>query len=123
MYIKIILGAKEAGAETPMGEPVHVVLNSLTPESENRIHYFWSTSRPWALGDEKVSKLYEDMIWEAFNEDKAIVEAQQKLIDSDTRATPLVAFSFDRSGTSARRVLKRLMDAEQSETAGRQAAE
>lgn len=123
MYIKILLGAKEAGANTPMGRPTHVILNSLTPETENTIHYFWSTSRNWALDDPKVSKLYEEMIWEAFNEDKTIVEAQQRYIDNDPSGSPLVSLPFDKSGVSARRILKRLMDAERAEDAARQAAE
>ena len=122
MYVKIILGAKEAGAQTPMGEPVHVVLNSFTPESENRIHYFWSTTRPWGLGDKKVDDIYKNMIELAFNEDKVIVEAQQRLIESDPATAHLVNFPFDRAGQNARRALKRLMDEEQGATT-RQAAE
>ena len=122
MYIKIILGAKEAGANTPMGEPVHVVLNSLTPESENTIHYFWSVARPWALGDPKVSELYRSMIWEAFNEDKDIVEAQQRYIDT-AQGQPLVGLPFDQAGTYARRILKRLMEEENGGAPQRAAAE
>jgi len=120
MYVKITLGAKEAGADTPMGEPVHRVLNSFTPESENRIHYFWSTARPWALDDAKVDEIYRSMIDLAFNEDKEIVERQQKLIDLDRANAHLASFPFDRAGQSARRVLRRLMDEEQG---ARQAAE
>lgn len=123
MYVKIILGAKEAGADTPMGEPVHVVLNSFTPETENTIHYFWSTARPWALKDEKVHNLYKTMIEEAFNEDKQIVEAQQALIDSNDRDQPLVSLPFDKAGNSARRILKRLMEEEQAGAAAQVAAE
>ena len=58
-----------------------MVLNGLTPESETRTHYFWSTTRPWGLGDKKVDEIYRSMIEVAFNEDKAIVEAQQRLIE------------------------------------------
>ena len=104
-YIKITLGAREAGADTPVGEPVHMVLNGLTPESENRIHYFWSTTRPWGLGDKKVDELYRSMIEVAFNEDKTIVEAQQRLIGQDAGNVLFVNFPFDRAGQSARRIL------------------
>src|SRR5262249_60458193 len=55
-YIKITLGAREAGATTPLGEPVHMVLNGLTPESATRTHYFWTTTRPWAPDDNKVDQ-------------------------------------------------------------------
>lgn len=123
MYVKITVGAKEAGADTPMGHPVHRVLNAFTPESEDRIHYFWSTPRSWGLNDEKVDALYDGIIMEAFLEDKTIVEAQQKYIESDPLQTPLVSLPFDKAGSSARRILKRLMDAEQAEGSAQQAAE
>jgi phenylpropionate dioxygenase-like ring-hydroxylating dioxygenase large terminal subunit len=123
MYVKITVGAKEAGSDSPMGHPVHRVLNCFTPETENSLHYFWSTPRSWALDDPKVDQLYDEMIWEAFNEDKVIVEQQQALIDSDPAQAPLVALPFDRAGNSARRILKRLMDEEQAEAAAKVAAE
>lgn len=123
MYVKITLGAKAAGADTPMGHPVHRVLNAFTPETENRIHYFWSTPRSWGLDDEKADHLYKSMIEEAFNEDKRIVEAQQIYIGSDPNNVPLVGLPFDKAGNSARRILKRLMDEEQAESVARQAAE
>jgi len=123
MYIKITLGAKEAGADSPMGHPVHKVLNSLTPETETTTHYFWSTSRSWGLDDPSADKIYEEMIWEAFNEDKVIVEEQQRLIDNDPEQRPLVALSFDKAGNSARRILKRWMDEENEEAAAKVAAE
>jgi phenylpropionate dioxygenase-like ring-hydroxylating dioxygenase large terminal subunit len=113
-YVKITLGAREAGATTPLGEPVHMVLNGLTPESETRTHYFWTTTRPWALGDKKVDELYRSMIEVAFNEDKAIVEAQQRLISEDPENAYFVNFPFDRAGQSARRILRRLMNEEQA---------
>lgn len=121
MYVRINLGAKEAGADTPMGEPVHRVLNGFTPESENRLHYFWSTARPWALDDPKVDDIYRTMIDLAFDEDKRIVERQQKLIDLDPENAHLASFPFDRAGQSARRILRRLMDEEQG--VAKQAAE
>jgi len=122
-YIKITLGAREAGADTPLGQPVHMVLNGLTPETEGRIHYFWSTTRPWGLGDKKVDELYRTMIETAFNEDKLIVEAQQKLIERDPASAVFTNFAFDRAGQSARRILKRLMAVENEGAGKLEAAE
>src|SRR3954465_595638 len=48
IYVRVTLGAREAGGEVPIGTPTHVVLNSLTPETERSTWYFWSTVRPWA---------------------------------------------------------------------------
>jgi phenylpropionate dioxygenase-like ring-hydroxylating dioxygenase large terminal subunit len=113
-HVKITLGARETGASTPLGEPVHMVLNGITPESKSRTHYFWSTTRPWGLGDKKVDELYRSMIELAFNEDKAIVEAQQRLISQDPDDAYFVNFPFDRAGQSARRIVRRLMTEEGS---------
>jgi phenylpropionate dioxygenase-like ring-hydroxylating dioxygenase large terminal subunit len=112
-FVKVILGAREAGSTAESeGQPTHVVVNGFTPETGNTLHYFWSTSRPWALGDPKVSDLYRTMIDLAFREDMSIVERQQRLIDTDKSGTPLMAFPFDRSGVGARRIVRRLLDAE-----------
>ncbi len=93
------------------------------PQSENRLHYFWSTTRPWALGDKKVDELYRSMIEVAFNEDKAIVESQQRLIDQDPANALFVNFPFDKAGQSARRILKRLIAEEQGTGEKLEAAE
>ena len=122
-YVKITLGAREAGASTPLGEPVHMVLNSLTPETENRIHYFWSTTRPWSLDDKKVDGLYRTMIDTAFNEDKLIVEGQQRLLDQHAGELHFTNFTFDKAGQSARRILRRLMNEEQAASGKLAAAE
>jgi vanillate O-demethylase monooxygenase subunit len=111
-YVRITLGAREAGGDLPIGTPTHVVLNSLTPETERTTWYFWSTVRPWALDDEKVSKIYKDMTDTAFAEDTAIVAQQQALIDSDPTGAPLVSLAFDRAAVAARRIVKRKLDEE-----------
>src|SRR5262249_42229679 len=98
IYARITLGAREAGSDLPFGTPTHVVLNSFTPETERTTHYFWSTVRPWGLDDANVSKTYKDMTDLAFAEDARIVEAQQRLIDSDPSGTPLVTLAFGRPG-------------------------
>lgn len=118
-YVRVILGARAVGSQTPLEDPVHMVLNGFTPESEGVTHYFWSTARPWAIDDPKVDALYENMIIEAFMEDKGIIEQQQKLMDLDPSRTALVNLPFDRAGLQARRILRRLLD---EEAAGRVAA-
>ena len=88
------------------------MLNSLTPETERTTWYFWSTVRPWALDDEKVSKIYKDMTDTAFAEDTRMVGQQQALIDSDPTGAPLVSLAFDRAGVGARRIIKRKLEEE-----------
>jgi vanillate monooxygenase len=112
VYARITLGAREAGSEVPFGTPTHIVLNSFTPESEHTTRYFWSTVRSWGLDDANVSKIYKDMTDLAFAEDARIVEAQQRLIDSDTSGSPLVSLAFDRAGLGARRIIRRKLEEE-----------
>ncbi len=122
-FVKVILGAREAGSALEAeGQPTHVVVNGFTPETDRSLHYFWSTARPWGLGDAKADALYKSMIDLAFAEDMSIVERQQKLIDSDTSGAPLRAFPFDRSGIGARRIVRRLLD-EEAARRGNRAAE
>ena len=122
-FVKVILGAREAGtSDEATGSPTHVVVNGFTPETDKTMHYFWATSRPWALDDAKVNDLYKTMIDLAFGEDMSIVERQQRLIDSDTSGAPLMVFPFDRSGVAARRIVRRLLDEEAAQR-GKQAAE
>ena len=104
-YVRVTLGAREAGSETLYGTPTHIVLNSFTPETERTTHYFWSTVRSWGIEDDKVSKIYKDMTDLAFAEDAQIVEQQQLLIDSDQSGAPLVSLAFDRAGAAARRII------------------
>jgi hypothetical protein len=63
------------------------------------------------------------MIEVAFNEDKGIVEAQQRLINQDPGNAYFVNFPFDRAGQSARRIVRRLMTEEGSASDGLAAAE
>lgn len=114
-YVKITLGAREAGSDTPLGQPVHMVLNGFTPESKTRVHYFWSTTRPWGLNDKKIDETYKSMIDLAFAEDMAIVEAQQRLIDQDPANALFVNLPFDRAGQSVRQILRRLINEEQGD--------
>lgn len=123
MFVKVILGAREAGSDTPLGTPVHVVVNSFTPETDKSIHYFWSTVRPWAIDDPKVSQLYKEMIDLAFAEDAAIVAQQQAYIDSNPAGESFVNFPFDKAGQSARRIVKRLLEEEAAAHPTRTAAE
>jgi phenylpropionate dioxygenase-like ring-hydroxylating dioxygenase large terminal subunit len=111
-YIKLTLGARETGTDVPVGTPVHRVLNALTPETETTTRYFWSTARDWGLDDPKVDAVYFNMTVEAFNEDKAIIEHQQDYISSDESTAPLIAFTFDKAGQSARRILRRKIEEE-----------
>src|SRR5262249_38101952 len=112
IYARITLGAREAGSDLPFRTPTHVVLNNFTPDTEPTTPSFRSTAPPPGLEDANGSKTYKVMTDLAFAEDARIVEAQQRLIDSDPSGTALVSLAFDRAGLAARRIIKRKLEEE-----------
>ena len=111
-YVKITLGAREAGANTPRPPPTWC--STPTPETE-RIHYFWSTVRPWALDDAGSQRSTGRLTWPSPR--IRMVELQQ-LIDSDPRRA-IGDLAFDRAGVAAGDHRRKL---EQEAAAGRSPA-
>jgi phenylpropionate dioxygenase-like ring-hydroxylating dioxygenase large terminal subunit len=107
-----ILAGKEPGTVAKLDVPTHILYNFFTPETETSTHYFWSTVRCWALDDAAVSSTYLEMSRTAFAEDVEIVEAQQRMIDDDPRGAALAYFSSDKVALEARRLLTRMIRAE-----------
>ena len=113
-YVLVSLGAEVAGTRDEMEFPHHIVPNSITPETETTTHYFWSTARRYALGDADISKLFYDVTKNAFDEDEAMIEAQQRMISSDPRNTPLANLDGDAASVAARRLIARRLQREES---------
>ena len=73
-------GAREAapGQRPDAIEFRHMAV--LTPETEDRTHYFWVHWRNFAHGDAAMTQTVHDNIMAAFNEDKAMIEAQHRAL-------------------------------------------
>ena len=110
-YVLVSLGAEAAGRRDDMEFPHHIVPNSITPETETTTHYFWSTSRRYALGDADISRLFYDVTKAAFDEDADMIEAQQRMITSDPRNSPLANLDGDAASVAARRLIARRLPA------------
>jgi phenylpropionate dioxygenase-like ring-hydroxylating dioxygenase large terminal subunit len=98
----------------PLGKPdelsiLYAVVNSVTPESDGSSHYFWSVARSAALDDAAVSETFRTLTIAAFDQDRVVLEAQQRAIDLDASGEPLVNFRDDRAGVAARRIVARLL--------------
>ena len=96
----------------PLGRPqalsiLYAVINSVTPESATASHYFWSIARSAALDDANVSEVFRRLTIAAFDQDREVLEAQQRSIAADESDTPLVNFHDDRAGLAARRIIAR----------------
>ena len=99
-----------AGRNEPMQRRV-VILNSITPETERSCHYFWVNARDFDQDNAERSAFFLKTVTQAFNEDKNILEAQQKNIDLDPKA-PTLNVNADWGGVQAVRMMDSLIAAE-----------
>lgn len=90
-----------------------VLLNAITPETERSCHYFWASTRDFEIGNPKVTAFFQVETTRAFNEDIAIIEAQQRCIERDP-AAPTVDVPGDVGSVNARRLVARLVEGERT---------
>jgi vanillate monooxygenase len=111
-YVYFEAGAEPAGSNDPPREPHHVVIQGVTPESDTSTHYFWMTARHFAVEDAAITAKMRAITVDAFDEDVAVLAAQQRSIDDDaqSRDRPLNAFACDAAGIAVRRILAGKLD-------------
>jgi len=84
-----------------------------TPETSRSTHFFWDYLNDYALDNPNVAlSLYRSMV-DGFNEDKAIIEAQQKTLEADP-SFQMNAIVADAPLVHFRRTLGRMIDEERS---------
>jgi phenylpropionate dioxygenase-like ring-hydroxylating dioxygenase large terminal subunit len=89
-------------------------INSITPIDERSSNYFWTITRCFAQDDQEITDLVHKQILATFMEDVQVLEAQQRLIESDDRGRPEVSVRADFGSIAARRVVQRLIAKEAS---------
>jgi phenylpropionate dioxygenase-like ring-hydroxylating dioxygenase large terminal subunit len=109
-HVIVKVEAAPAGVKDDPDLVHHVVLNHLTPETERTTHYFWSICRRMQLEDEAVGQRLFDLNRAAFEEDAAVLAAQQAMIDRHPAA--LANLSADEAVSAARRIVRGLLAAE-----------
>jgi vanillate O-demethylase monooxygenase subunit len=85
-----------------------VVLDSMTPETATSCHYFWGSCRNYATDDKALSAMMLRSTQTAFDEDKLMLEAEQRIIDLNPSA-PQIDLIGDAGGLQARRIVERLL--------------
>jgi vanillate O-demethylase monooxygenase subunit len=88
----------------------------MTPETRRTTHFFWSYLNNFEGGDTTISRSLLDSLIEGFMEDKAIIERQQKTLDEDP-GFQMLGIMADAPLAHFRRVLDKLIEAEQGATA------
>jgi vanillate O-demethylase monooxygenase subunit len=88
----------------------------IAPETERTSHYFWMQIRNFATDDEAVSRKMTEQFILAFAEDKAVLEAVQAAED-ECPPRPPVRLAIDNGPQRSRRIVERLIRAEQQSAA------
>ncbi len=86
-------------------------VQSLTPETERSTHYFYMQAHNFKLDDPTIAEELHRQLGIAFAEDKAIIEAQQKVIDEFPNE-PFGGIAADFAANQGRALSQRMLDAE-----------
>ena len=102
------------------GRPIHdkaLLMDSynfMTPIDADHTRYFWFQMRNFSPADERVSKIMDDAVREAFTEDRVILNAVHRGFAN--QVTPNIDLAIDRAPMQLRRGLTQLIAAEQLTT-------
>ena len=87
------------------------VIDVMTPQSENSTHYFWGMARNFRTDDPGFGVRFRQQQNGVFNEDIAILEAQQRSIAANP-GMKLQAYNIDQGGVRARQMIERIRNQE-----------
>jgi len=108
------VGTAERFPDGPAGiEPTYTTVTSqaVTPITERSTIYYYSGGQPAReTSDEKI-RFQIEFFGVAFNEDKAMIEAQQRIVD-EAHGETMMTLSFDRSVAQFRRLMAKLVEAD-----------
>jgi vanillate O-demethylase monooxygenase subunit len=83
------------------------VIDVMTPQSATTSHYFWGMARNFQVDDAGFTARLKAQQGGVFQEDVAVLEAQQRSIDANPDLR-LRAYNIDAGGTRVRRTIERL---------------
>jgi vanillate O-demethylase monooxygenase subunit len=105
------IGCAKAGTGAPEGDRSQGIeirsLHAVTPETETTTHYFWAYARNFRIEDAGVTDMLRKGAAATFDEDIAILEAQQSNMQRFPQG-PTVWLPTDSGGVAVRRVLSEL---------------
>jgi vanillate O-demethylase monooxygenase subunit len=113
----LLLDVGMTGVGAPVSEGISIpTAHLLTPETQTKTHYFWAMARDFRRDDAELSKQLLDVGIAIFNnEDKPMVEAQQRALGNtdDLLSLKPVLLATDGPSVRARRIVSRLIGEEQ----------
>ena len=102
------------GNHPPEALLFHTV-QALTPETDGSTHYFWHVANGFNLDDPSITTELHRQTVIAFEEDKAIIQAQQAVLDAYPEEK-MVGIAADAALNQGRAILKRMLAAEATAT-------
>ena len=109
-------GSAPTGTGAPEGTRVPEALqfrhtSIQTPETENTSHYWFCQARNFELDNAQMTESIYLSVIEAFEEDRTMIEAQQKIMDQVPERT-MIPIAADSGLNQARWLIDRLVKAE-----------
>ncbi len=120
-HIMIEVGVAHAGHggyDAPAEHKVYsVVVDFITPETDTSMWYFWGMARKFKPDDTELTQQIREGQGKIFSEDLQMLERQQRniLAHPDRR---LLSLNIDAGGVQSRRIISRIVAAEQAAAAG-----
>jgi vanillate O-demethylase monooxygenase subunit len=95
------------------------VLNLITPETMTSSHYFWGIARQFRMDDRALDEVIREGIVRTFDQDKTVLEAQQRVLgpDPDSITFP-VSIRVDAGPIQGRKLLAGMIGREAEAAAG-----
>ena len=105
--------AGNGGIDAPLEKRASsVVVDFITPETDNTMHYFWGMARNFQPEDVQLTDKIREGQSGIFTEDLEVLEAQQMNLDRYPDRD-LLKLDIDAGGVQARRMIERAIKAEQ----------
>jgi len=106
--------AGHGGYDAPADKKVSsIVVDFLTPETETSMWYFWGMARNFNPKDAALTAQIRDGQAKVFAEDMAVLEAQQRNLSMHPQRR-LLKLNIDAGGVHSRRLLDKMIAAEQA---------
>ncbi len=109
--------AGQGGIDAPAAvKTAGIVVDLITPETDGSIWYFWGLARHFKPEDAALTASIREAQGQVFLEDVAMLEAQQRNLAAQPQRK-LLSLNTDLGSVQARRVIDRLLAAEQAAAA------
>ena len=111
---------KPAGDEDDARLCRQMVMHCVTPETRTTTHYFWGVARNFAVDDPSVTDYAVDAVTRVFTQDVEAVEAIEHIIAAWEPSYPEeLNISVDGGPLQSRRIIERMIAAEENSRTGR----